>query len=202
MDSRTRLAIGGMATVAASVAVVCVVAMTSSGALADAAGAPIGSRPVVVPSATSSATPTPSRSAVAPQAQVPVVVDEPETVPAPEPEDVAASQDPPAEATEPSAAVEDALVAAVAAAGSWDAARLWAQQQGWPAGRVDAWIERLAAKLERTGATAPDRLDSLDAESDAHIKSQNSAKADKASGRDLSGSSSGSKREQSRVPPN
>jgi hypothetical protein len=201
VDSRTRLAIGGMATVAASVAVVCVVAMTSSIALADAAGAPIGSRPVVVPSATSSATPTPSRSAVPPHAQVPVVVDEPETVPAPEPEDVAASQDSSAEATEPSAAVEDALVAAVAAAGSWDAARLWAEQQGWPAGRVDAWIERLAAKLERTGATAPDRLASVDAESDAPIKSQNSAKADKASGRDLSGSSSGSKREQSRVPP-
>ena len=39
MESRTRLAIGGMATVAASVAVVCAVAMTTSVALADVRGA-------------------------------------------------------------------------------------------------------------------------------------------------------------------
>ena len=49
VESRTRLAIGGMATVAASVAVVCAVAMTNSVALADAAGAPVGADPVVVP---------------------------------------------------------------------------------------------------------------------------------------------------------
>ena len=48
VDSRTRLAIGGMVTVAASVAVVCVVAMTSSVALADAAGAPVAKRAMPV----------------------------------------------------------------------------------------------------------------------------------------------------------
>jgi hypothetical protein len=49
MESRTRLAIGGMATVAASVTVICVVALTNSVALSETAGSPIDAAPVVVP---------------------------------------------------------------------------------------------------------------------------------------------------------
>ena len=65
VEGRTRLALGGMATVAASVAVVCAVAMTTTVALADSAGSPAGARSVIVPaSATTpvaaSATPSPT----------------------------------------------------------------------------------------------------------------------------------------------
>jgi len=201
VDSRTRLAIGGMVTVAASVAVVCVVAMTSSVALADAAGAPVGSRPVVVPSAATTPIASPSPSAIPPTAQPPVPVVEPETVPAPDPEDIAALQNPSGTIAEPSVAVEDQLVAEVTASGSWDSVREWAEQRGWSAARVDAWISRLEAKLEREGGSAPDRLIPSDLTSGARTESKNSARADKSSGRDLSGSSSGSKRGQSQVPP-
>ncbi len=201
MDSRTRLAIGGMVTVAASVAVVCVVAMTSSVALADAAGAPVGSRPVVVPSAATTPIASPTPSAIPPAAQAPVPVVEAETVPAPDPEDIAAPQNPSGSVAEPSLAVEDQLVAEVTASGSWDSVLEWAEQRGWSAARVDAWISRLEAKLEREGGSAPDRLVPPDLGPGSLTESKNSARADKSSGRDLSGSSSGSKRGQSQVPP-
>jgi len=174
--------------------------MTSSVALADAAGAPVGSRPVVVPSAVTTPVASPSPSAITPTAQVPVPVVGPETVPAPDPEDIAAPENPSGTA-EPTVAVEDQLVAEVTVSGSWDSVREWAEQRGWSASRVDAWISRLEAKLEREGGSAPNLLTSPDLGTGARTESKNSARADKSSGRDLSGSSSGSKRGQSQVPP-
>jgi hypothetical protein len=191
-----------MATVAASVAVVCAVAMTTSVALADSAGAPAGARSVIVPSAaaTASAEPTPSPSVAAPVAQAPV--QEPETVPAPEPEDVASPLDAQTSAGEPSAASEEQLVEEIEQSGSLDAAYEWAQQHGWQRARIEAWIARLEAKVaekrskdDRAGQSSSD--DSAGKRTDPRLP----AEAGTPSGRDLSGSSSGSKREQSRVPP-
>lgn len=148
VDSRTWLVIGGMTTVAASIAVVCAVAMTTSSALVDAAGATVAARPVVVP--TSAASPTPVARPTAlpvtppPAASVPVL---PETVPAPAPEDIAAPSSGQAPVSEPSARTEDELAAAVAASGSWDVVYAWAQQRGWSQARTEAWIARLGTKI-------------------------------------------------------
>jgi hypothetical protein len=176
--------------------------MTTSVALADSAGAPAGARSVIVPSAaaTASTDPTPAPSVAAPIPQAPL--QEPETVPAPEPEDIASSVDSQASAGEPSAASEEQLVAEIEQSGSLDAAYEWAQQHGWQRARIEAWIARLEAKVAEKRAKG---------ESAGQLKSDDSAgkrtaphlpaEAGTPSGRDLSGSSSGSKREQSRVPP-
>ena len=200
MDSRTRLAIGGMATVAASIAVVCAVAMSTSVALADVAGAPAGARPVIVPSstATPSSTASPSPVPVAPPVAAPVVPAE--TVPVPEPEDVAhPTQQAPA--GDPSAATQEQLIADVIASGSWDAVYAWAEQHGWPPARVDAWIARIDAQVADKRADENGRVNSLTSNSITGMDLQLPAQADETSGRGQSGLSSGSKREQSRVPP-
>ena len=199
VESRTRLAIGGMATVAASVAVVCVVAMTSNAAMADVTGAPTGSRPVVLPSAPVPSVPAPSASAVPPAAQAPAPV-EPETVPAPEPYDVTAPPSSSVAADDPSAATEEQLLAEALATGTWDGVRAWAVERGWDSARVDAWIAKLQVRLAERG-DLPGGLTLPDSSPSARTGSQSPALAGAASGRDLSGSSLGSKREQSRVPP-
>jgi hypothetical protein len=204
VESRTRLTLGGMATVAASVAVVCAVAMTTSAALADSPGATVGA-PVRVPASTATAaassdvpasevgTPAPESTA-APQTPV----TEPETVPAPEPEDVAVTIQTP-DPGEVSAATEDRFVEAAEVTGAWDEAYAWAEERGWPQARIDAWIARLDSKLteKRANDAGSFRLVEV-SDADSRIEP---AKAEKASGRDRSGSTSGSKREQSQVPP-
>ncbi|GAA3211849.1 hypothetical protein [Microbacterium terregens] len=200
MDGRTRLAIGGMATVAASVAVVCLVAMSNAVALADSAGAPIGARPVIVPLAAAMPTPGPSASS-APSTTAGTVSVEPETVPAPDPQDVASPQIPQTPAGEPSVLLEDQLAAEVAASGSWDSVRAWAELRGWTPARVEAWIAQLAARIESERGVAPDRQNRPDSSYGAHWDHQIPVRSDNPSGDDLSGSMSGLKREQSRVPP-
>jgi len=204
VGGRTRLAIGGIATVAASVAVVTLVAMTSTVALADAAGVPARTRPVVVPAAATTPAPAPTASAAASATQVAPPVAEPETVPAPGPEDVAAGSG--ASAGEPSPTTGDQLVAEPVASGSWDSARAWAAQHGWTSARIEAWIARHAAKLtefepepgrdDASGGSEKRPSDPVDSKD-----SQTPARAGDTSGHDLSGSRSGSKREQSLVPP-
>ncbi|MET0829206.1 MAG: hypothetical protein ABWY26_06780 [Microbacterium sp.] len=190
-----------MATVAASVAVVCAVAMSTSVALADTAGAPAGTRPVVVPSSAASASSTASPSQVAAQPQVSAPAEQPETVPVPEPEDVAhpTSQAP---VRNPSVTTEAQLIADVAASGSWDAVYEWARKQGWQPGRIEAWIARIDAKVaELRAGDSAGRSMSPDSGSVNRVDTQLPAQAGDTSGRGQSGSSSGSKREQSRVPP-
>ena len=199
MEGRTRLALGGMATVAASVAVVCAVAMTTSVALADSAGSPAGAQSVIVPASAASATPKVSGPPVTP----PTPTDRAETVPAPAPEDVASPPIVRTQTREPSAATEDQLVTAVQDSGSWDAAYAWAEQRGWSSSRVDAWIARLESKVAEKVRknTGSDQLTSNDSGAGKRTHTELSADAGTPSGRDQSGSTSGSKREQSRVPP-
>ena len=199
MESRTRLTLGGMATVAASVAVVCAVAMSTSAALADAPGAPAGAAVLVpAPAEPVAASAEPARAAEPPAPPQPAQ-DEPETVPAPEPEDVAAPVQAADESVPTAPAVEQRLLAQAEESGSWADAYAWASAHGWPQGRTDAWIARLEADLARQHAD--------DAESSRQLKSPDAdsriepAPSGKASGRDRSGPPSGKKREQSQVPP-
>ncbi len=170
MESRTRLAIGGMATVAASVTVICIVALTNSLALSESAGSPVDAASVVVPASgadgaeedrsTPSATPKPSptptplppdaETPANPRTSPPVA----EVVPAPEAQIVIPTQPAPAaeQPNRPSAGSTpsapsslDAAIAQAEASGSWAPVRAWAARQGWSAGRIDALI----AKLER-----------------------------------------------------
>jgi hypothetical protein len=228
VDSRTRLAIGGVTTVAASIAVVCAVAMTTSAALVDSAGASIGARPVVVP--TSAASPTPiARPSTVPATPPPaaLVPAQPETVPAPEPEDIAEPSAAQTAVIEPSAETEQQLTAAVAASGSWDAVYAWADRHGWSQARTEAWIARLDAKIadgradEAAGEPADKKADEpaekkadepADKDADELVAPHSltgdrsqplaPAEAEKTSERDLPGPSFGSKRERSQVPPN
>jgi hypothetical protein len=210
VEGRTRLALGGVATVTASIAVVCAVAMTTSIALADVVGAPVGGRAVVVP-ASDRSTPTASASptVVHPQPRA----EAPETVPAPEPEDVAAppatqtpvasapaprTSAPQSSADEPSGAVEGTLVAEVENSGSWDAVYRWAEARGWSPERIAAWVERLESKLADSRSA---QTKSKDDTSGNRLAPLLPPETGDTSGRDLSGSTPGSKREQSRVPP-
>jgi hypothetical protein len=192
-----------MATVTASIAVVCAVAMTTSVALADSAGTASGAESVIVPaSATAtapSAIPGPSTQAAAPQTPS----DQPETVPAPEPEEVASPQVVQTQTGEPSAATEEQFLTEVQESGSWQAAYAWAEQRGWSTARVDAWIARLESKVDEKARknTGSDQLTSNDSGAGNRADPRPPAHAGTPSGRDLSGSTSGSKREQSRVPP-
>lgn len=201
MESRTRLAIGGMATVGASVAVVCAVAMTTSVALADSAGKSTGARPVVVPSSSASDGASPSAVPVPPQSSVPVIA--PETVQAPEPEDVAAPPVTHSWAGEPSLATADQLVAVVEATGSWDAVYAWAQNRGWSQARTDAWVAHLDAKIadRQPSDKTSSRPNAQDAGSADRKDTLLPAQAGTTAERDQSGPPFGSKREQSRVPP-
>lgn len=165
MESRTRMAIGGMATVAASVTVICVVALTNSLSLADSAGSPIGAPPVVVPvsgGSTPSASPTPAATpratpspSTAPVEPVSEATSDPETtppsaevVPAPEARIVtpAAPTAEPEPRPDPEPAVPSTLkdaLAQVRSTGSWDPLRAWAESRGWSDERLDRLIEEL-----------------------------------------------------------
>ncbi len=175
MESRTRLAIGGMATVAASVTVICIVALTNSLALSESAGSSVGAAPIVVPasdsvapddsstpSATPRVTPSPEPEPRDPVAEDPVEPGESgpvaEVVPAPDAQVVTPVRpSPAAETPRPSspATVEEAIAEAEAS-GSWDPVRAWAERQGWSAGRIDALIK----KLERARADYRTELES------------------------------------------
>lgn len=146
VDSRTRLAIGGITTVVASVAVVCAVAITTSVALADAPGASIGAARVVVPSTGSAASAgAEAAAAPAPETAVPDPSPVAEVVPAPDPVIVDLPVDgpvtPPLAPASPASA--EAAIAAADASGSWAAVRAWAAGQGWSTARIDAWISQL-----------------------------------------------------------
>lgn len=157
---------GGMATVAASVAVVCAVAMTNSVALADSPGVDVAAARVLVPAASSGTTPETSASTGA--------VHRPEVAEAPAPVDVAdsapsapvepsttpvtpasAAPEPAPAAPAPPASAGEAVDASHRA-GTWDAVRAWALAHGWSQKRIDAWISRLEeerAAAERDSAS-------------------------------------------------
>ena len=80
--------------------------------------------------------------------------------------------------------------------------RAWAEQHGWTDARTQAWIARLDAKIAEGRADKDaDKLVSPDSITGNRIDPLLPADADETSERDRSGSSFGSKREQSRVPP-
>lgn len=163
MYARMRLAIGGAATVAASVAVVCAVALTNSAALADSAGrvvplaridvplarADVPLARIGVPAATPSVPPAPL-ALPSPRASLTPAT---ETLPAPAPQDVApetrtvspvaAPGDP---HPEPSSAAVDPneqdFLAGAAAAGEWDRALEWAHSRGWSDADIARWVAR------------------------------------------------------------
>lgn len=150
------LVVGGMATVAASVAVVCAVALTNSVALADSPGSTVASARVLVPA---SASPSPERVARAVE-----VTAQPEVVEAPAPivvddtsagDDTAAATPAPPSPAAPAAPVTppnaNAAVEASKKAGTWDAVIAWARAQGWSQERIDEWVTRLE---EERGAAA------------------------------------------------
>uniref|UniRef100_UPI00197C1FB7 hypothetical protein n=1 Tax=Microbacterium sp. CPCC 204701 TaxID=2493084 RepID=UPI00197C1FB7 len=70
MDARTGLVIGGMATVAASVAVVCAVALTTPAALADSPGTNVATARVLVPASASVSAALVAPVEAAPQAEI------------------------------------------------------------------------------------------------------------------------------------
>jgi hypothetical protein len=153
VESRTRFAIGGVSTVVASVAVVCAVALTNSVALADAAGAPVGAAPIVVPTSSASAravTPT-AQAEPKPFASV-TETSVAEAVPAPAPIVVA---DHVAAQVSQSTAVQ--AIADAEASGSWQPVRDWAARNHWSQERIDAWVLR----LEEKHAKAQERADEL-----------------------------------------
>lgn len=223
VEGRTRLALGGMATATASIAVVCAVAMTTSAALVDAAGVTVDARAVVVPTVSGSAAATAAPTAApAPRITPPAGSAAPEIVPAPAPEDVAAPpvtspvrtvETAPAEPSpsdaQPSGAQEAQLVAEVEDSGSWDVVYAWARERGWSSERAEALVERLESRV--TGREKDDdsrekddddtELTVKDTTSDNRTAPPLPPEADDTSGRDLSGPSSGTKRERSRVPP-
>lgn len=231
MESRTRLAIGGVATVAASVAVVCAVAVTTSVALADSAGKAVEAQQVVVPLASASPVPSPSPTVLPATPVTPPVTpqtDVPETVPAPVPEDVAAPPSSQVSDEEPPAVTEEVFIAEAIATGSWNGAYAWAEKRGWSQERIAAWIARLDEKRVANGppisdlVTDDDRNGLMPDDDLQRGKSENAdnglqrgksenagdrigpmppAEADETSEPDPSGQWFGSKREQSRVPP-
>ncbi|WP_214466605.1 hypothetical protein [Microbacterium flavescens] len=148
-----------MSAVAASVAVICVVALTNSAALADAAGTSIEAAPVVVPAAPGEPEATvddaPERAAAPkpttdPTPSAPIA----EVVPAPAPKVVQPAEpdkvgpSPSSPSVQPSAGPttapsKDEAIAEAEASGSWDAARMWAERRGWSEERIEEWIDRL-----------------------------------------------------------
>lgn len=166
VESRTRLAVGGMSVVAASVAVICAVALTNSVALSDAAGSTIDAAAVVVPASAGDSEGDDAGEEPVPATTTDRVAETrgtrvAEVVPAPAPEVVPAA--PPASSPKatnsarPSQSpTEDEVVAEAEASRSWDAARKWAERLGWSQARIDAWIDRLEkARGPLSGNRAP-----------------------------------------------
>ncbi|MFE7844430.1 hypothetical protein ACFUTX_04450 [Microbacterium sp. NPDC057407] len=166
MDGRTRLAIGGIATVAASVAVICTVALTNSAALSHADAVAIRAAKIVVPAGKATAPDRPAQTtepAPAPTddtapADPADTAPAPEIVPAPAPVVVAPSVSAPSSSaptpeqpTDPGAkAVADAV-----RAGAWDTIREWAVGWGWSAERIDAWIAKLQRLRDAAAGPVP-----------------------------------------------
>ncbi|MFD0791157.1 hypothetical protein ACFQ0P_12170 [Microbacterium insulae] len=185
-----------MATVAASVAVICVVALTNSQALAESAGAPVGAAPVVVPAGgasadgaaadpapvptptpTSPAQPSPSAAPQEPTTPDPVApqTSPAEIVPAPDAQVVTPAEPAPA-LPQPSSpagpSTKEEAVERAMKSGSWELVRAWAEREGWSADRIDAFVARLERalneRLQNDAGTDADRLQTRnDADSDA-----------------------------------
>ncbi|MFD4958642.1 hypothetical protein [Microbacterium sp. NPDC058389] len=202
MDARTGLVIGGMTAVAASVAVVCAVAMTNTAALKDSPATTVATSRILVPAASSpTTTPTPTPTVTAP----PVTPNEAEVVDAPDPTEVeppasntytpplapepqVAPEEPAPAAAAPAAAAPaapadvDAAIDAARAAGTWDSLRAWAEGRGWPTGRIDALIERLERAVtdrltsgsdqQGNGTTAPPQKESGTADRSSTMQTQ------------------------------
>lgn len=224
MESRTRLAITGSATIAASIAVVCAVAVGTTGALADVPGAAISAQTIVVPSATPTPTPTPPAT-VAPAAPVepaPVVtptaapIVETETVQAPKPRDVTV---PASAAKGPSKRDERRILAEANASRSWKCAWEWAAKKGWDRERTVKWVKHLTSIMDekasrgeytdkwwtvsepRKPSAVPTPTPTGSRTPAATPTPTTGPTGDKTSERDQSGLTSGSKREQSHIPP-
>lgn len=168
VDGRTGLVVGGVSAVAASVAVICAVALTTSAALADSSGSDMAAARVLVPAAamndgSGTGTDGVSASTSRPetvQAPDPYVVDAQRpsdpTPPAPAnpaPAPPAPPAPAPAAPQTPSApqapATREEAEAASVAAGSWDAVRAWASARGWSPERVEEWIARLEERYTK-----------------------------------------------------
>ncbi|WP_194411173.1 hypothetical protein [Microbacterium cremeum] len=155
MDARTGLVIGGMATVAASVAVVCVVALTTPAALADSPGSNVASARVLVPAGASTSPEVAAPVAEAAPEAVVVEAPEPAVVEPASSDDAARVTPPPVSSVTPAEPATPpnakAAVEASVKAGSWDAVIAWALAHGWSQERIDEWIDRL--ETERTAAS-------------------------------------------------
>jgi hypothetical protein len=162
VDGRARLAAGGIAAVAVSVAVVSGVALSNSAALADTAGAPVGLQAVVVPSSSVTPAPVPAPTgATAPDAAQVVPAPDPQTVveqaPAPAPVETEQAAPAPAPAPQPAAPAaspqeQQAIADDACASGRWDRAEGWARSHGWSSKDTEAWIAQLK---ERRAAQTP-----------------------------------------------
>ncbi|KAA9110133.1 hypothetical protein [Microbacterium rhizomatis] len=153
MGARMRLAVGGVATVAASIAVVCAVAVTNSAALADSAGTRVALARIDVPAPAPSAMPSPAATTAAPATPDPsTTAPSAETVPAPAPEDVAPSASSGSGTVSTDASVpaaptvvetpEQDFLAGAAASGGWDRLVQWARTRGWSDADIARWVAR------------------------------------------------------------
>jgi hypothetical protein len=195
LDSRTWFAVGGVSTVAASVAVVCLVALTNAAALADSAGAPVSVGPVVVPTPSGGAGqhlahPTASPSApytpTATAEPLPPVQSRVDAV-----TDATRAGSGTTVASAPAHVIPATAEAALAesrAAGTWDAVREWATSVGWSQGRIDAWVTRLENEVAQTdpGAREPASVAPSLGTAPAHKNFGRSAGADVGSKKDQS----------------
>ncbi|MBD3942364.1 hypothetical protein IF188_11705 [Microbacterium sp. NEAU-LLC] len=196
MDARTGLVIGGMTAVAASVAVVCVVAMANTAALKDSPATTVAAAKILVPAASPTSAPktTPTAQAVVTpeqttQAEVVAAPDptevEPSTTTTPVTETVVPSHVDPA----PAAPVEpvvpapaegpadvDSAIEAARATGTWESLRSWAERHGWSTGRIDALIERLSRGDDN------ERLDLTQGHDDTPPAQKQSGTADRTGG--------------------
>ncbi|KRA23864.1 hypothetical protein ASD65_05080 [Microbacterium sp. Root61] len=150
MDGRTKLAIGGVATLAMSVAVVCAVAVSNAAALSDTAGAPLARATVQLPPAASpTASSTPQSTAHGTTAPETVPAAEPAVIPPVAPALPAAPAAPPAPAPAPVADADESKIAADAvASGRWADALEWARNHGWSEAKAQAWAAWLKAQID------------------------------------------------------
>lgn len=167
MDGRTRLAIGGIATVAASVAVICTVALTNSAALSHADAVTIRAPKIVVPEGarTAAAQPTPQPAPSPKKTSEPAdpidTAPAAEIVPAPAPVIVAPSvpsapePSPSAPAPEQASAGDEEAIAEAVRTGAWDTIREWAAGWGWSSERIEAWIAKLQKLRDAAGQAPP-----------------------------------------------